>query len=604
MRGVHIPLAASATIALAISFLVPAQAANAVTITPATSVKSVSVKDAWSLETPRTARAKITWVKPANLYGARLVSYRVQKSTDNKKWTTAISSTGLVNSAEISSGLKIGAVNYFRVKAITQKGSTRKVGAASAVIAKKLTTVPAQPVLLGLTSISVSEAAPTYTGLWVNQSVAAKGGLAVTYKLQADADGYDSISCFTETTSCALEGLEPGVTYKTQLTAVNKKGPATNLDVVTPADADYLMQWYLNSELGIAADRAWTLTKGSPSVVVAVLDSGITPHPEIDSQLVTGYDFVSNTTKAGDGDGIDSDPTDVGDGVLSANGQADPPSSWHGTHVAGIIAAKSDEIGVTGIAPNVKIQPVRVLGVQGQGSAADLAIAILWSAGYSPSEIQSMVSAYPYRVSTDLTDVPVNKTPARIINMSMAGPGSCPGIVQMAIIKAEQKNVLLVSAAGNGDEDNIPQPNTNYYPTNCAGPISVGATSVEADATHYSNYGVDISAPGGDQRNSAGAPGGTEGMIYSTSNDGEVSIGDAAYALAQGTSMAAPVVSGILALMISAKPGATPDQIWQALKESATPFATGTTCSTSNQCGVGIANAANAIKRLFEIVSK
>ncbi|MFM6971358.1 MAG: S8 family serine peptidase [Rhodoluna sp.] len=604
MRGVRFQVAATATLALAISFLTPAQAANAVIITPASAVKSVAVKDAWSIETPRTARAKITWIKPANLYGAKLVSYKVQRSTDNKNWTTAIASTGLVNSAVVSSGLKIGAVNYFRVKAITQKGSTRKAGAASPVISKKLTAVPASPVLLGLTSISVSEASPTYSGLWAKQSAAAKGGLDVTYTLKATADGYDEVTCSTISTGCTLEGLEPGVLYNTALSAVNKKGPATNLDVVTPADADYLMQWYLNSEFGIAADRAWTLTKGSSSVVVAVLDSGITPHPEIDSQLVTGYDFVSNSTKAGDGDGIDADPTDIGDGVVGANGQPDPPSSWHGTHVAGIIAAKADDIGVTGIAPNVKVQPIRVLGAQGQGSAADLAIAILWAAGYSPADIQSMVSAYPYRVSTDLSKVPSYKTPAKIINMSMAGPGSCPGIVQMAVIKAEQKNVLLVSAAGNGDEENIPQPNTNYYPTNCAGPISVGATSVEGDATHYSNYGVDISAPGGDQRNSAGAPGGTEGMIFSTSNDGEVTIGEPAYALAQGTSMAAPVVSGILALMISAKPGATPDQIWQALKESATPFAAGTTCSTGTQCGVGIANAANALKRLFEIVGQ
>jgi hypothetical protein len=161
----------------------------------------------------------------------------------------------------------------------------------------------------------------------------------------------------------------------------------------------FASQWYLNATQGINAPKAWTYTKGSPSVVVAVIDSGITKHPDLDSQLVAGYDFVSNNTRtcsysnSGDGDGWDADPSDPGDYYTDNTGFN--ASSWHGTHVAGIIAAAQNDYGISGIAPGVKIQPSRALGPDG-GCSADLIAALNWAAGLP------------------VPNTPANKTPAKV----------------------------------------------------------------------------------------------------------------------------------------------------------------------------------------------
>lgn len=336
---------------------------------------------------------------------------------------------------------------------------------------------------------------------------------------------------------------------------------------------------------------------------MAVLDSGITVHPELKDQLVAGYDFVSDATKSGDNDGIDDDPTDPGDWdqtcYTSTPNDKNCWSSWHGTHVAGIIAAKQDSTGITGIAPGVKIQPVRVLGSGGEGSAMDLGIAIMWSAGFTATEI---AQALQTAGRIDLSQLPTNKTPAKVINLSMAGPGSCPGVVQAAIENAQSKGAILVSAAGNGNENNVPQSNVSFYPTNCYGPVSVGATGYSNDAAFYSNYDVDISAPGGDQRVASNNSVANSGMIYSTSNTGATEPDGSTYKYEMGTSMAAPVVSGIFALMYSLRPNATRDQVWTALRDSALPFKTGGICAQApGRCGSGIANAANALRALIAI---
>ena len=169
----------------------------------------------------------------------------------------------------------------------------------------------------------------------------------------------------------------------------------------------------------------------------------------------------------------------------------------------------------------MKIQPIRVLGSLGEGSSIDLALAIRWAAG---QDVNGLVAG-----NETLSGIPINKTPAKVINLSMAGLGSCPSSVQAAAEYAMAKGVTLVSAAGNGDYNNNPIDNSRVYPTNCLGPISVGATGFSGDAAFYSNYGVDLSAPGGDQRNSAGAPVGSGGMIYSTSNTGTLAAGESTY---------------------------------------------------------------------------
>jgi serine protease len=362
---------------------------------------------------------------------------------------------------------------------------------------------------------------------------------------------------------------------------------------IKPADEHYAQQWYLFSEFGINLPKAWTITRGSQAIVVAILDSGITKHPDLDSQVIPGYDFVSSKTSSNDGDGWDADASDPGDYYTDAKGNF-VESSWHGTHVAGILAAAANSVGITGVAPNVKIQPVRAMGTDG-GTSADLIAAINWAAGLS------------------VPGVPLNPTPAKVINMSMGTSGislcdSLPnggrlGSTGEALKAVKAIGVTSITAAGNFNTD------ARYsYPGNCYPTINVGATGFHGDRAYYSNFtmpnaqgvGVDISAPGGDDRDQAGAPAGSEGQMISTYNDGQTKPGNAVYALEEGTSMAAPIVSGIVALLYSIKPTLTFDDAWNILSKTVTPFKAGGECasSTTGKCGVGIVNAGAALALL------
>jgi len=154
---------------------------------------------------------------------------------------------------------------------------------------------------------------------------------------------------------------------------------------------------------------------------------------------------------------------------------------------------------------------------------------------------------------------------------------------------------MVITAAGNNNTQAL-----YSYPGNCYPTINVGATGFGGDRAYYSNYGrgVDISAPGGDDQKPGGAPTETNGEILSTMNDGIDALGKPNYDLAEGTSMATPLVTGIAALMYSVKPNITPDQIWEAFKNTVTPWPAGSFCSTAsadNSCGAGIANATAAI---------
>lgn len=582
--------------AVAFSLIAPAQAANAVTITAASAVRSVVATDAWSADNPKAARAKITWLKPTATYGATVAGYKIEASTNKTTWKAVIQNTkSTATSAVVANGLTAGAPTYFRVSAITKKSSTLKVGKPSSVIARTLSAAPQPPALLGLTKVAY--AATSHVVRWLPQTAAQKGSASTSYKVTAKSSAGSDLSCSATTTNyCTLTGIVAGATYSISLVAKNSRGSETNVDQFQAQDADISLQWYLGTEHGIAATRAWTSTRGNSSVVVAVLDSGITSHPEFEGQLVAGYDFVSDATKSGDGDGRDADATDPGDGVGADT------SSWHGTHVAGIIAAKSDTTGISGIAPNAKIQPIRVLGVQGEGSSIDLALAIRWAAGQD-------LNGFVINGET-LSNIPVNATPAKVINMSMAFQpragtqdyAACPRFVQEAVDYAQGKGVTLVAAAGNGDTAFNPVDNLRVYPTNCAGPLSVGAIGFTGDVAFYSNFGVDLVAPGGDQKTPGAAPAGSGGMIYSTSNSGTSTVGEPIYRLEQGTSMAAPVASGIIALMYSLRPNIDVKTVWEALKASVVPFPVGSKCSLdSYRCGLGTMNAATALEALIAI---
>jgi len=339
--------------------------------------------------------------------------------------------------------------------------------------------------------------------------------------------------------------------------------------LLTPDDSSYTSQWDLyDATGGIRAPTAWDLATGS-GVVVAVIDTGIRPHADLAGQTVAGYDMIVDTAVSNDGSARDADPADPGDWVAAGEcGVGDPASnsSWHGTHVAGTIAAKTNNAaGVAGIAFNAKVQPVRVLGKCG-GYTSDIADAIVWASGGSVS------------------GVPANATPARVINMSLGGSGACDTTSQTAITSAIARGTVVVVAAGNSNANAA-----NFSPASCAGVVAVAATTRTGGRAYYSNFGsiVALAAPGGDMRTNAA------NGILSTLNAGTTVPAGDTLAYYQGTSMASPHVAGVAALMISARPSATVAQVVAALKSSARPFP-----ATCSQCGAGIVDAEAAVRAI------
>ncbi|MEG0040983.1 MAG: S8 family serine peptidase, partial [Massilia sp.] len=154
----------------------------------------------------------------------------------------------------------------------------------------------------------------------------------------------------------------------------------------TPTDPRYNDQWhYYDTVGGLRLPAAWDISTGT-GVVVAVIDTGYRPHADLSGQILPGYDFISTAAIGNDGNGRDNDASDPGDGITAGacgGGQpfSDQPSSWHGTHVAGTVAARTNNgAGVAGVAYNAKILPVRVLGKCG-GYTSDIADAITWASG-------------------------------------------------------------------------------------------------------------------------------------------------------------------------------------------------------------------------------
>ncbi|MFJ7779215.1 S8 family serine peptidase [Streptomyces yangpuensis] len=346
---------------------------------------------------------------------------------------------------------------------------------------------------------------------------------------------------------------------------------------VTPNDTEYAKQWDLfEPTAGMNVPAAWDKTTGS-GVTVAVIDTGYVAHSDLASNVVAGYDFISSATYARDGGGRDSNPADEGDwnatdGECGLNSKASN-SSWHGTHVAGTIAAATNNSkGVAGIAYGAKIQPVRVLGKCG-GSTSDIVDAITWASGGS------------------VAGVPANATPAKVINMSLGGPGACGTSYQNAINAAVARGTTVVVAAGNSNADAA-----GFSPASCNNVINVAASNRAGDRSYYSNYGaiIDIAAPGGETRRATDTPGTVttpENAILSTLNAGTTTPGAENYKPYQGTSMAAPHVAGLAALLKSANSALTPAQIEAAIKNNARPLAG--TCTGG--CGTGLADAAATV---------
>ncbi|MCE7989771.1 MAG: hypothetical protein DYG89_52160 [Caldilinea sp. CFX5] len=363
--------------------------------------------------------------------------------------------------------------------------------------------------------------------------------------------------------------LQPILARIAQLPEVAVAEPDVRvLPQLLPNDPRFGEQWHYFAptarNFGINLPDAWNITTGDPNLVVAVLDTGQLNHEDLVGRMTPGYDFITNAFIANDGDGRDPDPSDEGDGGWETL------STWHGTHIAGTIGARSNNgLGVTGINWQSKIQHVRVLGISG-GILSDIIDATYWAAGLSAP------------------GAPLNPTPARVLNMSFGIGGACPVAMQNAINAVVNRGAVVVVSAGN---ESIPA--ANFLPANCNNVITVGATDRSGDMAFYSNYGavVELAAPGGEVPVEALSDG-----ILSTLNTGILLPEADSYQFYQGTSMAAPHVTGIISLMLSVNPTLTPAQVLSILQSTVTPFPAGSACHTQG-CGAGLVNAMAAVTK-------
>jgi type VII secretion-associated serine protease mycosin len=260
-------------------------------------------------------------------------------------------------------------------------------------------------------------------------------------------------------------------------------------------------QWGLDK---VEADAAWKVTRGAPNVVVAVVDSGVDPnHPDLRDKLVPGWSAIGGSHNIKDEDG-------------------------HGTHCAGVATAiAGNGMGISGIAPNVKLMPIRVLDAKGEGEDKDIAAGVIWASNHGAS----------------------------VISMSV-GSLSASRVLKDAIAYAQKKNVLVVAAMGN-DGNNKPN-----FPAQYKGVMAVGATDAKDNLAEFSNTGnwISVTAPGVDILS-------TMPTYRVTSNEDGTSQG---YAKEDGTSMATPLVAGLAALVRSRWPELSAEQVRQTIEATAT----------------------------------
>lgn len=380
------------------------------------------------------------------------------------------------------------------------------------------------------------------------------------------------------------------------------------LQAAPPADPLFPRQWALRpaggSNANALADRlrgvpgflsAWQtgLPAATQGSVVAVLDTGVTPHPDLADRLLPGFDFVSDAAYANDGDGRDADPTDPGDWVSDADrasaafsGCRVAPSSWHGTIVTGLLAAGNDGQGITGVQWGARVLPVRVAGKCG-AALSDLLDAMRWAAGLP------------------VWGAPPNPNPARIVNISFGGPSACGAAYQETVDELRAAGVLVVAAAGNGG--------AVARPASCRGVVGVAALNRDGFKTAYSSFGDALSADGlatvgGDP--ASGAWGGLvgDGGLLAPWNAGRDRAGESNHAYVFGTSFAAPLVAGTASLMLGVNPALTADQLKAGLRLSARPHVTspwiaactgvaaGRCLCDRATCGAGILDAEQALR--------
>ncbi len=369
-------------------------------------------------------------------------------------------------------------------------------------------------------------------------------------------------------------------------------GPAVNL--ATQTGGPVVGQWYLRAPAGevmssVNATAAWDRVLGSASVVVAVLDTGVVgSHLDLAGVLLPGYDMVHDATTANDGDGADADATDPGDWITAAENASGPfkdcgvaDSSWHGTQVASVIAASANNgQGMAGTAFGVRILPVRVLGKCG-GFDSDIQAGLRWAAGL------------------DVPGIARNPNPARVINLSLGSAGACTPAYQAVIAEVNAAGAALVVAAGNSAGHAV------GLPANCPGAIGVVGLRHIGTKVGFSDLGaaISIAAPGGNCINTGvGQP--CLYPIITALNSGKTapaaggSNWSDSFNFAVGTSFSAPIVAGVLALMVSAQPQLTPTEMLFDLKASARAFPTSGAGVDETGANIVACRAPNGIDQL------
>lgn len=385
-----------------------------------------------------------------------------------------------------------------------------------------------------------------------------------------------------------------------------------------PAQGPTDGQWYLHAPdstyvSAINAPPAWDITQGATNQVVAVIDTGIRPeHPDLQGKIQVGYDMIANTKVSNDGTGRDADPSDPGDwntaGACGSGVEDNLTSTWHGTQVAGIIGALTNNgEGMAGLGWNVKVMPVRVLGRCG-GYDSDISAGMLWAAGLS------------------VPGVPANPYPAKILNLSLGGSGTCAGSVYPDVIaQVGAQGAVVVVSAGNSNGLAV------EVPANCSGVNGIGSYVIAvAGVRHagtkvgYSAQGpeVTLSAPAGNCVSKGGpclypilttTNTGTQGPAASSYSDGNTP--------SLGTSFSAPMVSATVALMRSVNPSLSAADIKDILRNTAngswpvdsaiplcpmtdkstdpdgTPSVRYGTCNcTTSTCGAGMLDVGKAVQ--------
>ena len=307
----------------------------------------------------------------------------------------------------------------------------------------------------------------------------------------------------------------------------------------TPNDPDYSKQWGLRN---IKAPQSWDIQKGSNTVIIAVVDSGIDlTHPDLQNRVMAGWDFISS----------DNDPTDT---------------FGHGTHVAGIIGAQANNsVGVSGVNWDCKLMPVRVLGTDGRGTSANFTDGVTYA----------------------------KNNGAKVINLSLAldPAGTSNPALTAAVIAAQGAGCLVVAAAGNDGDTSV------RYPGADPGVVCVAAVGPYDERASYSNANgyVDVCAPGGNS-STAHSP----DRVYSTMPHYDVTMVTSSgyyknYDSMQGTSMATPMVAGFAGLIFAQHPTWTQASVEAMIKTSVDHLGTGAAGTRNDIFGYGRINMYKAL---------